>query len=207
MVGRSDVYGPSGRARNGHTRRPALAGFVPLQKIFDAQTDENGNWLAWPAACRFGSGPPVCSRSAACRCKKFSTRKLMKMGTAHMINSLRISHRSLPPARVRKRPKGWTPERRARQAANIRLSKPWQRSTGPRTASGKARVAMNALRHGQRSREWLMKARRIRNAIRLCARTVLLARLLLAERDRAAFLEASGLEAPASERSSVLQPV
>jgi hypothetical protein len=42
---------------------------------------------------------------------------------------------------------------------------------------------MNALRHGRRGRACLSRARRIRNAIRLCAHTVLLARMLMRERD------------------------
>ncbi|WP_394791524.1 hypothetical protein [Rhodoferax sp.] len=44
----------------------------------------------------------------------------------------------------------WTPERRARQAALIRALQPWRRSTGPRTAEGKAKVARNAYRGGER---------------------------------------------------------
>jgi hypothetical protein len=48
------------------------------------------------------------------------------------------------------------------------------------------RVAMNALRHGFRSRAWLLKERRIRDAIRLCAQTVLLARALIRQRERLA---------------------
>lgn len=32
----------------------------------------------------------------------------------------------------------WTPERRAKQAERIRQTKPWEQSTGPRTAEGKA---------------------------------------------------------------------
>ena len=39
---------------------------------------------------------------------------------------------------------GWTPERRARQAVLIRHWKPWERSTGPRTPEGKAKVSRNA---------------------------------------------------------------
>jgi hypothetical protein len=73
--------------------------------------------------------------------------------------------------------KGWTPERRARQAERIRLAQPWKHSTGPKTEAGKARVAMNGLRHGYRGRAWLERACRIRHAIRLCADTVLLARI------------------------------
>jgi hypothetical protein len=38
----------------------------------------------------------------------------------------------------------WTPERRARQAQIIRRTKPWLRSTGPRTREGKARSSQNA---------------------------------------------------------------
>ena len=39
---------------------------------------------------------------------------------------------------------GWTPERRARQAELIRNWRPWERSTGPRTAEGKLRTSRNA---------------------------------------------------------------
>jgi hypothetical protein len=46
---------------------------------------------------------------------------------------------------------GWTPERRARQAELIRSWKPWDRSTGPRTAEGKARVSRNAHKGGTRA--------------------------------------------------------
>jgi len=43
----------------------------------------------------------------------------------------------------------WTPERRVRQAALIRTWRPWDQSTGPRTAEGKAKAAGNAERfHG-----------------------------------------------------------
>lgn len=43
----------------------------------------------------------------------------------------------------------WSPERRAKHAAAIRRWKPWTKSTGPKTASGKARAAQNATKHGR----------------------------------------------------------
>jgi thioredoxin-like negative regulator of GroEL len=46
---------------------------------------------------------------------------------------------------------GWTDERRAKHAAAIKRWKPWEKSTGPRTAAGKARAAQNAYKHGQRA--------------------------------------------------------
>lgn len=46
---------------------------------------------------------------------------------------------------------GWTPERRARQAALIRSWKPWEKSTGPTTEAGKAIVSKNHLK-SRRSR-------------------------------------------------------
>ena len=42
---------------------------------------------------------------------------------------------------------GWTSARRAKQAQAIRTWRPWEHSTGPRTAEGKARAASNADRH------------------------------------------------------------
>lgn len=44
--------------------------------------------------------------------------------------------------------KGWTPERRAQQAARIREQKPWLQSTGPKSAAGKATVSRNAFKGG-----------------------------------------------------------
>ena len=52
---------------------------------------------------------------------------------------------------------GWTPEQRARQAQAIRRWRPWEHSTGPRTAEGKARSARNAYTggHWRQERELL----------------------------------------------------
>lgn len=47
---------------------------------------------------------------------------------------------------------GWTPERRARQAELIRKWKPWEQSTGPKTAEGKAKSSQNAYK----GRFWLI---------------------------------------------------
>ncbi len=43
---------------------------------------------------------------------------------------------------------GWSPERRATQAEAIRRWKPWERSTGPRTAPGKETASRNAVKSG-----------------------------------------------------------
>ena len=48
--------------------------------------------------------------------------------------------------------KGWTPERRARQAELIRTWRLWEAATGPRTDEGKARGARNAFRGGHLAR-------------------------------------------------------
>ena len=47
--------------------------------------------------------------------------------------------------------KEWTPERRAAQSERIRALKPWLKSTGPKTRSGKKRSSLNALKHGERT--------------------------------------------------------
>ena len=40
--------------------------------------------------------------------------------------------------------RGWTPQRRAKQAQQIKNWQPWQHSTGAKTAEGKARSSQNA---------------------------------------------------------------
>lgn len=42
----------------------------------------------------------------------------------------------------------WTAEQRAAQAERIQQIKPWLKATGAKTRAGKARVSMNALKHG-----------------------------------------------------------
>jgi len=43
---------------------------------------------------------------------------------------------------------GWTEERKQRQRELIQNWKPWLKSTGARTAKGKAKVAKNAIKSG-----------------------------------------------------------
>jgi len=42
----------------------------------------------------------------------------------------------------------WTDEERQKQAQAIRRWQPWRQSTGPKTAAGKKKCRMNALKHG-----------------------------------------------------------
>lgn len=43
----------------------------------------------------------------------------------------------------------WTAEQRQRQAEVIQQWKPWERSTGPRSDEGKAKVSINAYKGGK----------------------------------------------------------
>jgi hypothetical protein len=49
----------------------------------------------------------------------------------------------------------WTADRKAKQAVLIRTWRPWERSTGPRTAAGRAKASRNAWKggHWQQMRE------------------------------------------------------
>ena len=78
-----------------------------------------------------------------------------------------------PSRRAPGRPrKGWSPERRARQALAIRNWQPWRKSTGPRTQDGKARSARNALKHGLRSRATIEARREDRRVLACAARNL-----------------------------------
>ena len=60
---------------------------------------------------------------------------------------------------------GWTAERRARQAELMRRLRPWMRSSGPTSESGKAKSKFNAEVHGGRGR--LTSVARLRRVLRL----------------------------------------
>ena len=49
----------------------------------------------------------------------------------------------------------WTEKERKRQACVIRRSKPWRKSTGPRTKAGKEKSKYNATKHNSRSASFI----------------------------------------------------
>jgi len=57
--------------------------------------------------------------------------------------------------------KAWSAERRANQRKAIHRWRPWERSTGPKTAAGKATASHNSFKHGATTAE----ARRERRAL------------------------------------------
>lgn len=99
-----------------------------------------------------------------------------------MTNSLERHQQAANSSCAKHRPKGWSPERRARQAALIRFWQPWRCSTGPKTAAGKKRCGVNALKHGSRSRAAILRYQRIRYALRLAAENLLRIKVFLASR-------------------------
>lgn len=56
--------------------------------------------------------------------------------------------------------RSWTDEQKAKQAAMIRIWKPWKRSTGPRTDRGKAISSGNRARSLQAAMTEIERARR-----------------------------------------------
>ena len=72
---------------------------------------------------------------------------------------------------------GWSTARRAKHAAAIRRWKPWEKSTGPRSATGKAKSAQNAFKHGRHSLERRLASRAF-TALGRCIRLIALYRRL-----------------------------
>ena len=99
-----------------------------------------------------------------------------------MTKHLESTQRNATSARTNRHPNGWTPERRARQSALIRGWQPWRRSTGPKTDAGKTRCAMNALKHGYRSREHIELRRQAVRILRRSARNIATIRAYIRER-------------------------
>lgn len=78
---------------------------------------------------------------------------------------------------------GWSPARRAAQAAAIRRWQPWAKSTGPRTAHGKAKSAQNATKHGGYGLQLRLFHQGLK-AQRECVRALLLHRRLSSDSPR-----------------------
>jgi hypothetical protein len=132
-----------------------------------------------------------CAIKALATAKKFERTYNWKGELVSITNHLEGTQRNANSARPRRRPNGWTPERRLRQATLIRSWQPWRRSTGPKTDAGKARCAMNALKHGHRSRATIEEFQRVRYAIRLAARNNEIMRLFIRVRDARPDLKAA----------------
>jgi hypothetical protein len=98
----------------------------------------------------------------------------------------RVKHRPKGLSRRSAAKAGWTPERRAVQAAMIRRWQPWRSSTGPKTEIGKARCAGNALKHGKRSLATIREFQRIRRVLRLVDQNIAAVRLFIRQRDASA---------------------
>jgi hypothetical protein len=109
--------------------------------------------------------------------KKFSKREngLLKMAIANPARHLHKGERAAHAPRPKRRPKGWSRDRRARQAELIRNWQPWKHSTGPKTDGGKARCSANALKHGRTGRAHRDRRRAVRYACKLARHVLRLA--------------------------------
>ncbi len=63
---------------------------------------------------------------------------------------------------MRTKTKGWNKQRREKQAQNIQKTRPWTKTTGPRTPEGKAAITTNALKHGTRSATFITLRKTLR---------------------------------------------
>lgn len=73
-----------------------------------------------------------------------------------------------------------TPDRLASLRKSIQRVKPWESATGPKTAAGKARSRMNAVKHGLRSAEVIAARKELASVLREF-RAVMAAKKLAAE--------------------------
>jgi hypothetical protein len=126
---------------------------------------------------------PACDQGLRTREKISRKRFIAESESSGRSSSLRKVRRKDAGAYSERSHKGWSKERRARQAALIRSWAPWRRSTGPKTDAGKARSSMNALKHGGRSQAKIREFQRIRYVLRLAARNIQLLRLHIQLRD------------------------
>lgn len=67
--------------------------------------------------------------------------------------------------------RGWSQERRARQAAAIREWRPWERSTGPRTTTDKAVSSRNAFKGSPMTQALMEITKEVRRAWRVANKT------------------------------------
>ena len=119
----------------------------------------------WPSKRQRNVVPP-CKRSSTCRLPNRPPSSA-KPTLPHSNSLITTWHLSLARGKfqrkrqtnygrikaMQQKASGWTAERRARQATLIQNWRPWDTSTGPRTAEGKARSSGNAWQHGGRSQE------------------------------------------------------
>ena len=96
--------------------------------------------------------------------------------------------------------RNWTPEQRARQAEACRRHKPSRHATGPKTAGGKARSRMNALKHGRRTAETRAHLKMLHDALRAQRRYLAFVRLVIK-------LENARMKRYEMEKTTPLPPV
>jgi hypothetical protein len=102
-----------------------------------------------------------------------------------MTKQLHRTRQKTPDTRPKYRAKGWSAERRARQAARIRDWAPWRRSTGPKTAAGRARCSQNALHHGFHTAARRDELRRLGRVLGLAGENIKRLRLMIRLRNSA----------------------
>jgi hypothetical protein len=61
---------------------------------------------------------------------------------------------------------GWSAQRRAAQRAAIYRWRPWEKSTGPKTSTGKAAVGRNALKSGQHTKAAVAERKSVRGLLK-----------------------------------------